>query len=126
MTRTASLAPSMRLSSFLPAFLRRFLRRFRSAAQVEQAIAEALWLFARQDADVEATFQIVSLGGGAFAAWLAPGVSYRAVLRGSGQLLSEQEAEVLVRTRLILAFKERGAIFMGRPVDPQPGSLGQS
>lgn len=107
----------MRPPSFLPAFLRRFLRRFRSAADVECAIAEALWLFAFEDAAVKETFQIVSIDGGGFAAWLRPEISWHAVLRGTGRLLSEQESEVLVRSRLVLAFKERGAIFMGRGLD---------
>lgn len=90
-----------------------FLRQFRTAADVERAIARELWLGTPGDGVVRQAFRINRSSDGTFLVALAPGVSWRAVTRQAGRLLSEESAEVLVRARLTLAFKDRGATFAG-------------
>jgi hypothetical protein len=92
-------------------------RRFRTRADLDRAITDALWLAVPRVGQIREAFPAVAASDGSFVVFLAHGVSYRAVTRRAGRLLNEESAEVMVRSRLTLAFKDRNAIFAGRAAE---------
>jgi hypothetical protein len=92
-------------------------RQFKTRVDVERAIDEALWLFSPYPDMVREAYPIVAASDGSFVVFIAHGVSYRAVTRRAGRLLSEESAEVMVRSSLAMAFRDRNAVFAGRAAD---------
>ena len=98
-----------------------FLRRFRSREDVERAIAEAIWLYAPEPGRVRVAFPVVAGPDGGYVVFLAHGTTYRAVTQGAGRILNEESAEVLVRARLEVAFRNRNATFVGHAAELPAG-----